>query len=1184
MSRDPTNWIQYPQLTGPVFVPPEVAPPAPELSWSPTYPDAISPVRSVAIAAMPFLAIVFAPVIPAPELSWEPQYPDFARDGSHPTAALTEFAFDPKPETIGPITWEPQYPDFPARDAPRATELLTEFSFWPEPIPVPAPVPEQWSPSYPDFARSAPHPTGALTEHAFHPRPFPKGVYVETDTAADCGAISSCSGATVNPSTLDKEARVGGRAGSTGVNVSILDTLTRAGIMFQSPANDPGLEIWPAGDWVVRINHSANILSGITWEEAYVCRVNNSCGTVENIGQLTGIGQSVTSLGVYERTIQGKQSKGATDDTFYIVVVFTNASGFTRTLQWTPDQEIDTPLAGTPILPDSWLPTYPDFTRTPPHPTSALTENAFNPEPPVAAPAPDLSWGPSYPDFARQAEHPTSARTAFELHPVPESAPNPLTWQPSYPSFARQAPHPVDALTTFAADTRIESAPVPSTWRPSFPDFARVGEHPTDALTVFAMPEESPESAPNPLTWQPSFPDFARVAPHPVDALTGYAQDTETTPNALTWQPDYPDFTRQAPHPVAALTEFATPEEPPPAPAIPPLSWSPSYPDFAGREAPRPTSALTESAYFPQEILPGIYIETDATADCGAMAACSGATVSPSTVAREAAVGGKRGSGSPAISHPALLARASVMFQSPANQPGLEIWPAGLWTVRLNHSAVSLTDVTWEELYVCRVNNACGTVESVASATGLGIDVNTAPRIYTQAVQGKQSKGSVDDTFYIVVVFRNVNASPRTYVWKPDQNIDTPLAGTPILPDSWLPTYPDFARQAPHPVAALTEFALFPRPELAEQLAWAPEYPSFPGRAAEQPVDRLTEFAINVDPLARPLPPNPLTWQPSYPDFARQAPHAVEALTEVAFDPEPIPTPLRAWSPSYPDFAYGPEHPTEALTGYAQDTRIESAPNESTWQPDFPDFARAEPHPTGALTTFSFDPAPERSAVLEGPTFPDMPGQAAEVPTALLTQSALEPDPQPVRPLTWEPQYPDFPGRAAEPSVALLTSFRLDTAPEAPGQLDSQPDYPDQLLPAPPEVARTAYASPIRHLVEPLLWQPDYPDAIPAPAQPTQTQFALHPVPIRNPSPALAWLPSYPNFVPDHRPLTGRYLDALDIVHGLLQDHRWHLFSTGSSSEGGTSSSTSPVATSTGTTGLGGVSTRTTSLGGEDDA
>lgn len=167
--------------------------------------------------------------------------------------------------------------------------------------------------------------------------------YVQTDAVAACGAIVACSGAVLASSTMPRESSEGATPGIEGVNVTYQALSSGlAGIMFQSPA--VGEKKWDAGQWTVIFNHTALILSGITLEAVYVCRVDSGCNVVGTVGSVTGLAQSVTGLGLYPVNIMASESNGATTDSFYIVGVFDNGSASVRTLTWTPNQTIATPI------------------------------------------------------------------------------------------------------------------------------------------------------------------------------------------------------------------------------------------------------------------------------------------------------------------------------------------------------------------------------------------------------------------------------------------------------------------------------------------------------------------------------------------------------------------------------------------------------------------------------------------------------------------------------------------------------------------------------------------------------------------------------------------------------------------------------------------------------------------------
>ncbi len=169
-------------------------------------------------------------------------------------------------------------------------------------------------------------------------------ILTQTDTAADCGAVAGCSGATVAGSAVGREATSGGTAGSTEQTVTVTKNSTEAGFMFQSADNEPNKTSWEAGDWVVRLNVTTSQMD-ITWEDTYICRFDNACGSLATVGSLVSQAISCGSTGVKSMTISGASQTANATDEIYIVLVFKNASTHgNKSIGITPDQNIDTPL------------------------------------------------------------------------------------------------------------------------------------------------------------------------------------------------------------------------------------------------------------------------------------------------------------------------------------------------------------------------------------------------------------------------------------------------------------------------------------------------------------------------------------------------------------------------------------------------------------------------------------------------------------------------------------------------------------------------------------------------------------------------------------------------------------------------------------------------------------------------
>lgn len=167
--------------------------------------------------------------------------------------------------------------------------------------------------------------------------------YAQTGTAADCGTIVACSGATLGDVAVSRKATVGGSSGAefTFGGAAFDNALSRALVMFEIVPESG--DTWDAGDYVVRLNvTTVGGVTASTWTETHICRVNSSCVSQESIGSLTGQSTALT-VGLKTMTVAGAAQTPSAGDKIYIVCVFlsnrNNSSGGI-----TPDQNIDTPV------------------------------------------------------------------------------------------------------------------------------------------------------------------------------------------------------------------------------------------------------------------------------------------------------------------------------------------------------------------------------------------------------------------------------------------------------------------------------------------------------------------------------------------------------------------------------------------------------------------------------------------------------------------------------------------------------------------------------------------------------------------------------------------------------------------------------------------------------------------------
>ncbi len=176
--------------------------------------------------------------------------------------------------------------------------------------------------------------------------PIAELILTQTDGTAQCGAIVGCSPAPLAPTPQARGVFRGAIPGSQAVlaTVGVTSPGKRAALMFQTVPGAPGKTTWEAGNYVVRINTTLALID-MLWEDAYICRFDVNCGSLAVVGSLLAQGLSLSTAGVKSMTVSGAlQGSTNSDDTIYIVLVFSNPSASQPNIGITPDQNIDTPL------------------------------------------------------------------------------------------------------------------------------------------------------------------------------------------------------------------------------------------------------------------------------------------------------------------------------------------------------------------------------------------------------------------------------------------------------------------------------------------------------------------------------------------------------------------------------------------------------------------------------------------------------------------------------------------------------------------------------------------------------------------------------------------------------------------------------------------------------------------------
>lgn len=170
--------------------------------------------------------------------------------------------------------------------------------------------------------------------------------------------------------------------------------------------------------------------------------------------------------------------------------------------------------------------------------------------------------------------------------------------------------------------------------------------------------------------------------------------------------------------------------------------------------------------------------QTDDAPGCSTMAACSGGTLGATPVGALVASNADLGSVEKVFtSFPSGASSIFAVFESAP--VGRETWQAGSYTVRINVTSPAPVGSLWVETHVCRVNDACGVVSTVGSATGKAIALSGAAGPRQMVVTGSQSTGDAADRIYIVLTASHPSSTSLGIT--PDQVIDTPIED-PMLP------------------------------------------------------------------------------------------------------------------------------------------------------------------------------------------------------------------------------------------------------------------------------------------------------------------------------------------------------------------------------------------------------------------
>ena len=167
--------------------------------------------------------------------------------------------------------------------------------------------------------------------------------FQQTDDAHECIAGAYCSLLSANGNFDAIDAQKDGSAGSSEITVPMDVSATNLRGFHYSLRPVVGMA-GDAGDWIVRINNTDGH-SDLTLASIYICQVSTLCSNKTTIGTLTGLSDSLDSVGVIEKTVSGGAVTMLDTDKVIILLGITNGSSmFARTVGFTPDQIITSPF------------------------------------------------------------------------------------------------------------------------------------------------------------------------------------------------------------------------------------------------------------------------------------------------------------------------------------------------------------------------------------------------------------------------------------------------------------------------------------------------------------------------------------------------------------------------------------------------------------------------------------------------------------------------------------------------------------------------------------------------------------------------------------------------------------------------------------------------------------------------
>lgn len=163
--------------------------------------------------------------------------------------------------------------------------------------------------------------------------------FVQTATAAPCGAISADLGISVYSNAVAQLCREGGTAGTEPLDQMDMSEFDPGIFAVFGFDHQPLYNV--AGDWTVRINLASTTNNG-QWTQTHIVAVDvSTCAVGQTIGSRTGASVVLDTVGVASMTVTTTAQAVAASRRIYVVCVCANSDGF---MEITPDQTISTTL------------------------------------------------------------------------------------------------------------------------------------------------------------------------------------------------------------------------------------------------------------------------------------------------------------------------------------------------------------------------------------------------------------------------------------------------------------------------------------------------------------------------------------------------------------------------------------------------------------------------------------------------------------------------------------------------------------------------------------------------------------------------------------------------------------------------------------------------------------------------